>query len=137
METHYYKQTSYAASNFHVSTNLFWLDYASYLLEREGKQFLTANFTRCADNQVSAFLTFALLDLPLTEAESHGFKAGSEAEGGRSMEITATGNIIIFKKEVKEAPLELSNDILVTHRYIAAANSHDSKQAMPEEFLVN
>jgi hypothetical protein len=72
----------------------------------------------------------------MTEAESHGFKAGSEQEGGRSMEITAAGNIILFKKEVKEAPLELSNDILVTHRYITA-NSYDQKQAMPDEFLIN
>ena len=137
METHYYKQTSYDASVHLVPTNLFWLDYATYLLKgSERKHFLTANFTRNADNQVSAFLTFALLDLPLTEAESHGFKAGSEQEGGRSMEITATGNIIMFKKEVKEAPLELSNDILVTHRYIAA-NSPDQKSAMPDEFLLN
>jgi hypothetical protein len=62
--------------------NSFWYDYALYLLQRneEGgaKQFLSANFTRNAENQVSALLTFALLDLPLSEAESHGFKAGSE-----------------------------------------------------------
>jgi hypothetical protein len=135
METHYYKQTSYAQSVYYIQNNLFWLDYATYLLnETPNKQFLTATFTRCADNQASAFLSFALLDLPLTESESHGFKAGSEQEGGRSMEITAAGNIIIFKKEVKEAPMELANDILVTHRYIAA-NSTDTKQAMPDEFL--
>jgi len=136
METHYYKQTTYASSTNLVPVNHFWHDYASYLLNREGKQFLTSNFTRNADNQVSAILTFALLDLPMTEAESHGYKAGSEQEGGRSMEITASGNIILFKKEVKEAPLELTNDILVTHRYITA-NSHDQKQAMPDEFLIN
>lgn len=137
METHYYKQTSYSQSESIVNVNSFWHDYALHLLNKdEKKQFLTANFTRNADNQVSALLTFALLDLPLTEAESHGYKAGSEQEGGRSMEITAAGNIILFKKEVKEAPLELSNDILVTHRYITA-NSHDQKQAMPDEFLIN
>lgn len=136
METHYYNQKSYGDSKNLITVNSFWHDYALYLLNREGKQFLTANFTRNADNQVSAILTFALLDLPMTEAESHGFKAGSEQEGGRSMEITAAGNIILFKKEVKEAPLELSNDILVTHRYITA-NSYDQKQAMPDEFLIN
>ena len=136
METHYYHQKSYGESKNLLAVNGFWHDYALYLLNREGKQFLTANFTRNADNQVSAILTFALLDLPMTEAESHGFKAGSEQEGGRSMEITAAGNIILFKKEVKEAPLELSNDILVTHRYITA-NSYDQKQAMPDEFLIN
>lgn len=60
---------------------------------------------------------FALLDLPLTDAESHTYKANDE---GRGMELKANGNIIIFKKEVKEAPLEITNDILVTHRYVSA-----------------
>jgi len=60
-------------------------------------QFLSANFTRNSDNPTSAFLTFALLDLPLGEAEPHQYKAN---EGGRSMDIKAAGNIILFKKVV-------------------------------------
>ncbi len=36
------------------------------------------------------------------------------------MEVKAGSNIIMFKKEVKEAPLEINNDILVTHRYVSA-----------------
>ena len=105
--------------------NSFWCDYAQYLLNKHelgGKSaFLSANFTRNADNQTAAFLTFALLDLPLGEAEQHAYKAGGAGEdGGRSMEITANGNIIMFKKVVQEAPLEINNDIIVTHRYVSA-----------------
>ena len=79
-------------------------------------------------------MTFALLDLPLGEAESHGYKA---SEVGRGMEIKASGNVILFKKEVKEAPLEITNDVLVTHRYITADSSTEQKSAIPDEFLVN
>jgi hypothetical protein len=57
------------------------------------------------------------------------------------MELKAAGNLILFKKEVREAPLEITNDILVTHRYVpvqtAAGSTEGSLQAIPEEFLVN
>jgi len=33
------------------------------------------------------------------------------------MELTAAGNVILFKKEVREPPLEVTNDILVTALY--------------------
>jgi hypothetical protein len=80
-------------------------------------------------------LTFALLDLPLGEAETHGYKT---VEGlGRGMEIKASGNLLLFKKEVKEAPLAISNDILVTHRYVPITNSGIVEQtsSFPDEFL--
>ena len=127
-----------------ITINSFWNDYAQYLLQRGqmgGKSaFLSAEFTRNSDNQTSAFLTLALLDLPLGEAEAHQFKAGSGEDGARSMEIKTSGNVIIFKKVVQEAPLEVNNDIMVTHRYISATdnNVHNaSQQAVPDEFLVN
>ena len=126
-ETQYYKQVNYVTSGYHVSVNSFWHDYAQYLLQRGdigGKSFfLSANFTRNIDNQTSSFLTFAILDLPLGEAEPHQYKAGAGEEGGRSMEITTSGNVIMFKKVVQEAPLEINNDIMVTHRYISATDS--------------
>jgi hypothetical protein len=47
----------------------------------------------------------------------------------------------MFKKVVQEAPLEINNDIMVTHRYIPATDSGNQnasqQQAVPEEFLVN
>lgn len=41
----------------------------------------------------------------------------------RALEITTGTNAIILTKEVKEAPIELSSDILVTHRYVAVSDS--------------
>ena len=121
MESHYFKQRSYAEAGYKVTFSSFWLDYAEYLLQRDqlgGKRyFLSANFTRCAENPAAAILAFAVLDLPIDEAASHGYKP---SEVNRGMEITASGNLILFKKEVREAPLEITNDILVTHRYIPA-----------------
>ena len=127
-----------------IAINSFWSDYAEYLLKRGqiggASAFLSANFTRNSDNQTSAFLTYALLDLPLGEADAHQYKAGSGEEGSRSMEIKTSGNVIIFKKVVQEAPLEINNDILVTHRYISATDNQSlsgSQQAVPDEFLAN
>lgn len=46
--------------------------------------------------------------------------------------------MIMFKKEVREAPLEVSNDILVTHRYVPAAGGYEaSTSSIPDEFLLN
>ena len=59
----------------------------------------------------------AIIDLPFN-AEIHGFKTNE----GRGVEIKACDNLILFKKEVKEAPLEIANDIMVTHRYTYAQN---------------
>jgi hypothetical protein len=80
------------------------------------------------------------LDLPLGEAEPHQYRAGSGEEGSRSMEIKTSGNVIIFKKVVQEAPLDINNDILVTHRYISATDNQSltgSQQAVPDEFLLS
>ena len=99
----------------------------------EGKRvFLSANFIKNASNNAASLLTFALLDLPF-EGESHGYKTNE----GRGVEIKASSNIILFKKEVREAPLELTNDILVTHRYVEAVDYSNDSAAMTEEFLVN
>jgi len=140
METHYYKQGSYASSTHLVNHSSFWRDYSQYLLQRSSiggqRHFLSANFCRNADNQTAAILTFALLDLPLEEAVSHEYKA---SDAGRGMELKPSGNMILFKKEVKEAPLEITNDIMVTHRYVSAASGSSTTEtsAMPDEFLVN
>lgn len=39
---------------------------------------------------------------------------------------------------MREAPFEVTNDIIVTHRYIPASESSENQtSAIPEEFLVN
>ena len=75
---------------------------------------MSSHFIDNLYNETATILSFALLDLPLTQdtSASHGFNVQD-----RSLEITAQTNLILFKKEVREAPIELNSDILVTHRY--------------------
>jgi len=70
---------------------------------------------------VSAILTLAILDLPFT-AETHNFKTNE----GRGVEIKASNNLILFKKEVREALVDIKNDIMVTHRYIPVQHASEA-----------
>jgi hypothetical protein len=57
------------------------------------------------------------------------------AHGGKGVHITATENLILFKKEIKEAEAELDTNILVIHRFFDP-NNRDSETKI-KEFLVN
>lgn len=57
-------------------------------------------------------IAIALLDLP-KEPVSHDFKSN-----GRGVELTPHSSLILCIKEVKEAPLDLKNEIMTTHRYV-------------------
>jgi hypothetical protein len=73
---------------------------AAYFVSSNGtmKDFLTSNFTLALGNLNEAALALALIDLPFKE-ESHGFRSGE----GRSVEIKAAANMVIFLKEIQEA----------------------------------
>jgi hypothetical protein len=77
-------------------------------------------------------MVLAIFDLP-HEATSHNYKSNDV----RGVEITASGNVILFKKEVKDARLEIKNDIMIIHRYTAGDGTNISDQALPDEFLTN
>jgi len=134
-ETNYYKQTALSSSTHIMAPSDFWADYAQHLLsnaEREEKQgFLSANFTSAVDSYSSAFFAMAVLDLPF-ECEVHGYKTNES----RGVEIKAVHNLILFKKEVREAPLDVKTDVIVTHRYIEEGNEQGSAEA-DKEFLSN
>jgi len=133
METHYYNQTSLTETTSYVTISEFWVDYANYLANRtdQNEPFLTSNFIKCHKDARSALMSLAVLGLQF-ENVSHNYKTNE----GRGLEISANSHIILFKKEVREAPLELSNDILVTHRYYLSSESTNTG-TMPEEFLAN
>lgn len=80
----------------------FWVSLAAFLADGGSKEaadllknFLTSNFTLALGNLNEAALAFALIDLPFKE-ESHGFRSGE----GRSVEIKAASNMVIFLKEI-------------------------------------
>jgi hypothetical protein len=92
---------------------MFWVDLARHLLKFGSfANFLSANFIYCLKDETTIVAAISVLDLPFS-TESHGFKP-TENQG---LEIKAANNMIIFKKAVKEADLDVQNDVLLIHRY--------------------
>eukprot|EP00347_Sterkiella_histriomuscorum_P022623 403337784 len=134
VDTNYFKQINQTQQATRFMINQFFVDYCEYICsgdQAQGKPFLTSSFIKNADNSASALITFALLDLKF-ESDSHIFVTNE----GRGLSIQAANNLILFKKEVREAKLEVTNDILVIHRY-DKADSQQSSASMPDEFLTN
>ena len=62
----------------------------------------------------------------------------------RDLNVSSIGaNLMLYKREVKEAELRVNSDILVTHRYVSAKRSSSSNdegksaKSQIDEFLVN
>jgi len=72
----------------------------------------------------------ALIDLPF-QSINHKF----EVTGGRGIQITANSNLVLFKKEIKEAQAELDTNLLVIHRFFEPNNKQSEKKI--KEFLTN
>ncbi len=136
-ETQYYADISGKCWKDRVRESEFWADYAEYIttVERaEGKPkrpFLTHQFIGTYHGLTAIIGALSLLDLPYLSAE-HGFRTME----GRSAELKAASNLIIFKKEVKESRGDLRTNILVAQRYVDWEQRGD-EDAKIEEFLVN
>lgn len=122
-----------------VYLSQFWVDYAFYYLDNKKPGcFLSQDFTSAWHNMIEVAGVISLLDLPPTSAE-HGYKA---AATGRSVELKAASNLIVFKKEVKECKEGIDNNILVAQKYVDvdAVNVHGQTgivEVKPDEFLIN
>jgi hypothetical protein len=93
--------------------NLFWLDYATFLIDASRKDFLTESLTEI-DSEVDAFLANCIMSLP-SRMETSVHK--QEADKNRGMVITAGSNVVFFKKEIKQVEIQLEQDLMITHRY--------------------
>ena len=136
METHYYdsKVIGGADASNHVNFNLFWSDYAQYLVDESKTQFVTENFTTMTSQAIQAFLALCIIDLPFQAASQiHNYQ--SDESTGQT--ITAGSNAILFKKEIKEVEVDLKPNFIVTHRYKKANGGDDGEEAIPESFLIN
>ena len=136
-ETHYYGDTSGKYWKNRVDESEFWADYAEYITSVEmadgkpKKPFLTQAFTGTYRGLTAIFGALSLLDLPFYSLE-HGFRTME----GRSAELKAASNLIIFKKEIKESKGEIRSNILVAMRYVDWEQAGD-EDAKIEEFLVS
>ena len=57
------------------------------------------------------------------------------AKGGRSQEIVAASNMIIFKKEIRESQAEPEDNLLVIHRFFEYNNQNSDSKI--KEYLTN
>lgn len=84
-----------------------------------------------AVNSTTELITaIALVDLPF-DSHNHRFAATS----GRGINIHAASNMILFKKEIKEAEAEPDTNLLVIHRFFELNNKNSEKKI--KEFLTN
>ena len=98
--------------------------------------FLTSTFIDIGLRYVPFALS--IIDLPFESSESyknskqpHKFKSDKK----RGINITAGGNLILFKKEIKEGKCEIKNDLMMIHRYKLLNGSDDDNEA--EDIIMN
>lgn len=72
----------------------------------------------------------SFLDLPYESP-----KQLLQSLGGKGVTITAADNLVLYKKEIKEAAADLDTNILVIHRFFEANNRNSEKKI--KEFLVS
>ena len=137
-ETHYFGLKYLTEFSSRVKLSEFWEDYAFHVIANAGKKpeertpFLSSKFTDSVSNLTEIIGALSLLDIDFTSIE-HGFKTLE----GRSAEIKAASNCIIFKKEVKETEGNLQNNILVAQKYFNYGERNQERDKKIEEFLVN
>jgi len=128
-ETNYYWYTGAFTNASFVTRTEFWIDYGMSFVEGK-KFFLSSNFIYTCNNLTEIMAALAMLDLPFVSPE-HGYRTTE----GRSVELKAANNLIIFNKEVKETKEDISNNVLVAQKYVSTDNRNDDSKI--EEFLVN
>ena len=131
METHYFKQTDSSQNWNLVQLNQFWCDYAMHQASGESC-FMSRAFTECAKSARESLLALCVMDLHLEGAPAHDFKP----DDSRGVMITASSNLLLFKKEIRTCALDLArNDIMVIHRYRECGQSASQTDGRPEQFL--
>jgi hypothetical protein len=135
METHYYKQKRVGGSHDSTSGTRLVLDYLRHLVQGADGPFLPSSFIDISMRSVPFALS--VIDLPFEQAEAykksrqpHKFKSDKK----RGINITAGGNAILFKKEIKEGKCEIKNDLMMIHRYKHLIEDNKNEE---EDMLIN
>ena len=128
-ETHYYGSPDIQYRK--IKENLFWSDFAQHIVKTHTTDnFLSSNFIIAIVNMTESLAALSVLSLPF-----HPPKNIITPHGGKGNKIEAAENLILLKKEIKEAEGEINNDLLVIHRFFDPNNRNSEKEI--GEFLVN
>ena len=136
METHYYKKKNANSNKDFYQGNRLIQEYLLHLVNGSKGPFLTSTFIDIGLRYVPFALS--IIDLPFESSESykkskqpHKFKSDKK----RGINITAGGNLILFKKEIKEGKCEIKNDLMMIHRYKLLNGCDDDNEA--EDIIMN
>ena len=111
--------------------NKYYQVLAQHVFENKTlKGFLAEDFIQATSSPTEIVAVWALMDLPYKSVD-HKYTA----QGGRSQEIEAQSNMIIFKKEIRESEAELEDNLLVIHRFFEYNNQLSDTKI--KEFLTN
>ena len=130
-ETHYYKNPNILNSGL-VQENAFWVDFAQHIVDKGTyEDFMSSNFILATNGHTQTIGVLSVISLPYTSPRQN-----IKSHGGKGIDIvSAVDNLILFKKEIKEAEAELDNNLLVIHRFFDPNNRNS--EAKIKEFLVN
>jgi hypothetical protein len=130
-------ETHWRILNFqknNIPDNLFWTDLAKYWLDNKeitlATDFLSKNILFKINNISELLCILAVLDLP-SQPANHQFNR----KDGRSLEIKAKSNLIIFTKEIAETDSKINSNLMI------AQSLSELNQSNPEtvisEYIVN
>ena len=94
--------------------NPLWLDLVEHIIkEKTHKNFLSKNILYNKDVNINEVIyILSVTDLPIDSLE-HEYK---RTNNSNLTSITTKSNIILFKKEIAEAPLNINNKLLISQR---------------------
>jgi len=85
-------------------------------LKETDQPFLTDSFMDMSKRYVPFAL--ALISLPLEEERDEEVSHKYESDKKRGIFLQASSNAVVFKKEIKLGKCELSNEVMISHRYV-------------------
>lgn len=129
-ETNYYGNNSLASTHI-FKHHKFWSDLAEHIVKTGSIEgFQTSSFVFAYNKLTEMLCSWAVLDLDF-ESKKHIIRSS----GSKGISIKAAGNLIVFKKEIKEAQSELDTNILVIHRFFE--NGKKGSDEKTKEYLTH
>ena len=129
-ETHYFQNIKLRDPNL-IKANRFWEELAEHILSEGRIQgFISSSFIYATNSTTELMSMLALLELPFEE-QNHSISI----EGNKGIQVTASSNMIVFKKEIKEAVADIDTNLLSIHRFFEHTNSNSKKKLT--EFLTH
>ena len=131
-----YCEMDYFGNNQFTSTHIFsqykfWSDLAEHIIMTGSIEgFQSSSFMFAYNKTTEMVWSWTVLDLDYT-SKNHSIRS----IGGKGIAVLAASNLVVFKKEIKEAKSELDNNILVIHRFFESGKKNSEEKV--KEYLTH